>query len=228
MDISRKGSLQKRILSVLVMAPVFLTLVWFGNWPFMLLLFAAFFLSIYEWYGLVKKLPSSVNLALILGIIYMSTSYYSFHLLRELGVEHMLLLLFMVWASDIGAYFFGKLIGGPKLIPQISPNKTWAGLAGAVLCPSLVVLLFALNMEGFVVLKPFFLGLLLVIGVIIGLLGQAGDLLMSFMKRKAKVKDTGALIPGHGGILDRIDSLLLVTPFFYILLTSLFLLVSIR
>ena len=136
-------------------------------------------------------------------------------------------LLFSVWATDTGAYIAGKTIGGPKMAPTISPNKTWAGLAGGI--ASSVAVLFAyvhaigpylgnlirndLNMpEGFSTLS------ILLIGFAIAVSGQIGDLLISMQKRRVGVKDTGALIPGHGGILDRIDGLLLAAPVFLVCL----------
>jgi phosphatidate cytidylyltransferase len=124
-----------------------------------------------------------------------------------------------LWASDSGAYFVGRKFGGPKLAPVISPKKTWSGFCGALFSAGIMLFLFyylffshhAIFRMGTVSGRPleFFLT-----GMIAGGVGQAGDLLESFFKRKAGVKDTGNLIPGHGGLLDRIDSLLLASPVF--------------
>ena len=126
----------------------------------------------------------------------------------------------MVWAADIGAFFVGKYFGGPKMAPRISPNKTWAGLGGGCdFAGVIAILFFCVN----VLVSPeavfSWMGVVLifVLGVVIALAGQAGDLLISAMKRKTGVKDTGTLIPGHGGLLDRIDSMLLAAPVFYVL-----------
>lgn len=132
------------------------------------------------------------------------------------GLFHFLTLLFMVWASDSFAYLFGRLIGGPKLAPEISPKKTWAGFVGSSLgaggiaavmtCPWLT---FGEEQRALAGAWAYFS-----LGVFLGMVGQAGDLLVSYFKRKFGVKDTGTLIPGHGGILDRIDALMLVAVFF--------------
>jgi phosphatidate cytidylyltransferase len=108
----------------------------------------------------------------------------------------------VTWATDIFAYFAGRAIGGPKLAPRISPNKTWAGLiggmAGAAACGWLLATWFQM--------EPFFLWA----GAAMGLIAQAGDLFESWVKRRAGVKDSGTLLPGHGGVLDRLDGLLAV------------------
>lgn len=211
-------ALQTRTFSALILGPVFLAVVWYGGlfFLFTLLLIAA--LSVYEWYGLVKQ-NRFWPAYLLAGFIYIGVGFYSFYMCRVLGVEHIVLLLLMVWSSDTGAYFFGKSIGGPKLLETVSPNKTWAGLWGAVLCPVVILFsfFFIFDKTGIQEFWPSYLLLSGVAGIFVGLLGQAGDLFMSYMKRRAFLKDTGDLIPGHGGVLDRIDSLLLVTPAFYLL-----------
>lgn len=148
----------------------------------------------------------------------MCISFSCFYLLREVHPAYIFYLLGIVWMSDIGAYFSGKLIGGPKLWESVSPNKTWAGLGGAIFAPLFILPLW-LYFDGS--REPLFIILYFAMGfMILGVLGQAGDLLISGFKRKAGVKDTGHLIPGHGGLLDRIDSLMLVTPVFYLLLMA--------
>lgn len=110
-------------------------------------------------------------------------------------------LLAVVWASDIGAYACGRLLGGPKLAPKLSPNKTWAGAVGGLVCALLV---------GFAAAHVVHASALRVVAVtaIVAVAAQLGDLGESVAKRHFQVKDTGALIPGHGGLLDRLDSLL--------------------
>jgi phosphatidate cytidylyltransferase len=119
-----------------------------------------------------------------------------------MGRETIFWLLGLVWASDIGAYAFGRLIGGPKLAPSVSPNKTWAGLFGAMICAGLVGAATAALLE----LEEFWR--LALISTILGAAAQAGDLLESWVKRKFGVKDASSLIPGHGGFLDRADALI--------------------
>jgi phosphatidate cytidylyltransferase len=127
--------------------------------------------------------------------------------LAGLGAERgwILLLVLAVWAYDTGAYFAGRRIGGPRFLQHISPSKTWAGLAGGLVAATLVTaaLLAALGEHpaaGFI------------LGPLIGLAAQAGDLAESMLKRAAGAKESGHLIPGHGGILDRVDSFLFAAP----------------
>jgi phosphatidate cytidylyltransferase len=116
-------------------------------------------------------------------------------------------LLLVVWTTDIGAYFAGRSIGGPKLAPRISPGKTWAGLVGGMAAAGLVGgLLTALAGAGFWLAAG--------LGALLAAVAQAGDLFESRLKRHAGVKDSGHLIPGHGGLLDRIDGLVFAAPTF--------------
>ena len=112
--------------------------------------------------------------------------------------------LALVWATDIGAYFSGRLIGGPKLMPRISPSKTWAGLIGGMIAALLTGL-------GFHHWGGLHLGLALA-SPILAMVAQGGDLLESALKREAGVKDSGTILPGHGGMLDRLDGVVPVAP----------------
>lgn len=137
------------------------------------------------------------------GVPYVALPILSFGLLRqgEWGLQAVLWLVVAVWAADIGAFFAGRIIGGPKLAPGISPKKTWAGLGGAVAG----AMLFSLIMWRASGLENSAMALLL--GALMGLIEQLGDLFESAAKRHFGLKDSGNLIPGHGGILDRIDGL---------------------
>lgn len=126
----------------------------------------------------------------------------------------------MVWASDIGAYVFGKTIGGPKMAADISPNKTWAGLAGAIICPFLLCLLFFIFVSHTITSLGVDIMVALIAGIIMGVVGQAGDLIISVLKRRAGAKDSGQLIPGHGGVLDRIDAMMLTAPVFLLIVSK--------
>jgi phosphatidate cytidylyltransferase len=117
------------------------------------------------------------------------------------GFLAVLFILLAVWATDTGAYFAGRLIGGPKLKPSISPNKTWSGLAGGIVSGALVGIAFALARSGLS------LGHMMVAGALLATVSQVGDLLESALKREYGVKDASTLIPGHGGFMDRIDGL---------------------
>ena len=118
------------------------------------------------------------------------------------GMLAVLFLLLAVWSTDTGAYFAGRRIGGPKLMPRVSPNKTWSGLIGGVVAAGVVGLVFALLANAG--LHP---GRMTVSAMVLGLVSQAGDLFESALKREYGVKDASALIPGHGGFMDRVDGL---------------------
>ena len=118
-------------------------------------------------------------------------------------------ILGVVWATDTGAYCAGVLVGGPKLAPRISPNKTWAGLAGGFAMAALVSGLLVGLTETAFSLWP-----MICLGAFLALVEQMGDLFESFVKRHFGVKDTSRLIPGHGGVLDRIDSVTASSPLY--------------
>lgn len=148
----------------------------------------------------------------LLGIFYLGFGFSAFLATRflESGLTISLWLLFATWANDTMAYFIGKHWGKKKLWPSISPNKTVAGSLAGILAAILVSVMFS----PFI---PIALPQLLVFGLLIGLAGQLGDLMESAVKRSFQVKDTGWIFPGHGGVLDRFDSLLVVFPVIYYL-----------
>jgi phosphatidate cytidylyltransferase len=142
-----------------------------------------------------------------LGILYLALPCAALVWLRAMPGEGLWLVvwvLIVVWASDSGAYFAGRAIGGPRLAPRISPKKTWAGLFGGMIAAALVGVAFG---AGGRIAPPLALGLT---SAGLAVVGQIGDLLESAVKRRWQVKDAGGLIPGHGGMLDRVDALLLV------------------
>ncbi len=119
-----------------------------------------------------------------------------------------LFLFILVWTTDTAAYFSGKLIGGAKMAPKISPNKTWAGLIGAIIATTFISFYVAKMNE----MQPLWLFILL--GVVLPVVAQMGDIFISFLKRRAGLKDTGHILPGHGGILDRFDGVLSASLFY--------------
>jgi len=146
-------------------------------------------------------------------------------LFDPLQLKWILVALFVVvWSSDSVAYVFGRILGGPKLAPAISPKKTWAGLLGSMFgagaALTLASCLFTHYFEPVFAFPPSYM--FFAFGAFLGVIGQAGDLVISFFKRAYSLKDTGALIPGHGGVLDRIDALMLVIPFYYLGFTLVF------
>lgn len=141
------------------------------------------------------------------GAIYLGLPAIALIMLRGSpdGAHLLIGILLAVWSADTGAMFGGRFIGGPKLVPRLSPNKTWAGFVCGTLAAGLVEALFVGLLGGSAAAGFGF-------GIVIALLGHAGDLFESWVKRRFQAKDSGGLIPGHGGVLDRIDSLLFVAP----------------
>lgn len=222
------ATLAKRILSSLVLAPLAIGAVVHGDWPYHFFLALLFIIALREWGTMAGRLERPF-IFMAAGAVYLLIGFTSFVILRADPAEGLvitLVLLIAVWASDIGAYVAGRAIGGPKVAPRISPGKTYAGLIGALLAAGLVPVIAAL--ADYSILDASDLPVswqsitiylkILIIGILTGLSGQCGDFLISFIKRKAGVKDSGTLIPGHGGVLDRIDALLLAGPVYMVVL----------
>jgi phosphatidate cytidylyltransferase len=213
-------ALQKRALSALVLIPLVLWMIVEGGAAFLFLLGFCVAVAGYEWLQLSMKTRHKA-VFFVSGLAYILFSFACCYALREFyAVQAALLFILMVWASDTGGYIVGKLVGGPKLAASISPKKTWAGYAGALLFPAAAGALFRIGMDLYAGL-PVTPGIaavttlaFLIAGAGVGIAGQAGDLLVSLAKRHAAVKDTGTLIPGHGGLLDRIDAMMLSAPVF--------------
>ncbi|WP_028468102.1 phosphatidate cytidylyltransferase [Neptunomonas japonica] len=153
------------------------------------------------------------------GVLMLAAAWLSMLELKSLesGNAWLLLILLIVWAADIGAYFSGKRWGKAKLAPQVSPGKTREGMYGGLLAVALTTLVFAW-WNGLGVASSAFL---LALGLIVGLVSVMGDLFESLLKRHSQVKDSGSILPGHGGVLDRIDSVLAAAPFYFLGLTFL-------
>lgn len=149
---------------------------------------------------------------ILLASIYVGVGFYFLIVTRSLGINYVLFVLFTIWATDTGAYFIGNAFGHKKLWPEISPKKTIEGALGGVISASIVGIIFHM-------IIPFEHSLLtiIIITVFISVIGQIGDLVASAFKRHYEIKDSGHIMPGHGGILDRMDSLIFVLPFLYII-----------
>lgn len=126
----------------------------------------------------------------------------------DIGFAITIILFLVIWATDIGAYFSGKSIGGPKIAPVISPNKTWAGLIGGMLSAMIIAYLAALLLIPETIAPSG----IMILAAICAILAQAGDFTESAWKRRFDIKDASNLIPGHGGVLDRLDGVLFVAP----------------
>lgn len=205
---SRWEGLKTRIISGAALALLALGGLWLGGWIFTLLITVAALLMIREWDGL--TVGDRLHWKCI-GLLYVAIPCASLIWLRAQanGAQLILFVMFCVWATDIGAYFAGRRIGGPKLAPAISPNKTWAGLAGGVVAAAI-----AGGVSSAFSPYPPSLIAAMDMGAVLALVAQLGDLYESWLKRRVGVKDSGTLIPGHGGLLDRVDGMILTVPLF--------------
>ena len=204
---------EKRLLSSIILIPIAIFFIIQGSLFFIFFLSILFLATSYEWLKMIKK----NNLLKILGIIFLFFSFCVAFLIREVdSFKPFLFIVIICISTDIGGYIFGKIFKGPKLT-KISPKKTYAGVIGSFVM-SLIAGLIFINYFG---KDPIFLntkGLpVLLIIFFISFVSQLGDLTISYFKRKAKLKNTGKIIPGHGGLLDRIDGLIFVFPALFIL-----------
>ena len=195
------SDLARRTLSAVVLAPLVLAVVYAGSPFFEGLVFITALVLAWEW----NRLCSGRFFWLLGGVFYIALPCWVLLFLRSdpiAGRETLFWLLAVVWSSDTGAYVFGRLIGGPRMSPVISPKKTWSGLIGGIGSAGIVgaIAAFVLQKDGFLALAGW--------SAVIGAACQAGDLAESWVKRHFGVKDTGKTIPGHGGLFDRVDGLL--------------------
>ena len=209
------SELQKRILSSIIIIPLSLFIIVKGSILFLFFLIFCFLLSCYEWNKMAKG--KIINL---LGLIFLLISFYSaFSIREELEDNSLFIFLFLIIISvstDIGGYTFGKIFKGPKLT-KISPNKTYAGVIGSFLTSVLFGILFINYFKNIYYYKVDVSNNFILLILFLSLVSQIGDLIVSYFKRISKLDNTGKLIPGHGGILDRIDGIIFVVPTFYIL-----------
>ena len=206
-----KEEIIKRILSSIILLPTVLFFIIKGSFLFNFFIFICFLITTYEWLKLSKK-----NLLKFLGTIFLVISFYTIFKIRnefDRDYFHLLLVVIICVSTDIGGYLFGNIFKGPKLT-KISPKKTYSGVIGGFLLSLIFTNLFldfSSNVKSFEFTKEMFLFILLV-----SFVSQIGDLIVSYFKRKSKIKDTGTIIPGHGGILDRIDGLIFAVPVSYL------------
>ena len=207
-----KEEIVKRILSSIILIPTVLFFIIKGSFLFNFFIFICFLITTYEWLKLSKN-----NLFKLLGTIFIIISFYTIFKIRnefDRDYFHLLLVAIICASTDIGGYLFGNIFKGPKLT-KISPKKTYSGVIGSFLLSIIftnLFLEFSSNVQNFEFTKEMFLFILLV-----SFVSQIGDLIISYFKRKSKMKDTGTIIPGHGGILDRIDGVIFALPFSYVL-----------
>ena len=207
------NELKKRILSSFILTPILFFFIIKGSYYFSFLVIISFFISLYEWHFLAKKKPFY-----LLGFIFLIFSFYSIYQVRfinENSYQYFLIILIICIFTDIGGYVFGKTFKGPKLT-SYSPNKTISGLIGSyifALC-SIPLLIYFDQFE------TNYIFTIIIFVVFISTISQLGDIFISYFKRKSKLKDTGNIIPGHGGLLDRIDGMLFAFPSAYLIILT--------
>ena len=215
------NNLAKRLISSLIILPISLLFIINGSFLFMFFLSIMFLITSFEWIKMTKE----KKLFKILGIIFFILSFYSAFVLRTYaGLNFFLFIILISIFTDIGGYIFGKLFKGPKL-SKISPNKTYTGALGSLIMSVSAGLLYIQYMQlPLEILVPLKLNILsnnfnlnfIIIILLISIISQLGDLTISYFKRLSKIKDTGKILPGHGGLLDRLDGLIFVIPITYL------------
>ena len=210
--------LQKRILSSIILIPLSLFFIIKGSFLFNFFILICFFITCYEWQMMTRNKKYNV-----FGFIFLIFSFYSIFKLRNMSeitgnsdseYAWLLLITIVCVATDIGGYIFGKIFKGPKLT-KFSPNKTYAGMIGGYFLSIISVNIYLQNL--------YFIGVvditrqIFVFIILISSISQLGDIIISYFKRLSKIKDTGKIIPGHGGLLDRIDGMIFAFPFSYLI-----------
>ena len=203
------NELSKRIISSLIIIPVALFFIIKGSFLFTSFILICFLISSYEWHKMSNKKPYYLP-----GLLFLILSFYSAYIIRandNNSLEFFLYILIVCVSTDIGGYIFGKVFKGPKLI-KISPKKTYTGVIGGYLVSIILYYLFKNFNYGDEINYNDFIFILL-----ISTISQLGDITISYFKRLSKIKDTGKILPGHGGLLDRIDGMIFAFPVAYII-----------
>ncbi len=205
----------KRFISSLILIPTVFFFILKGSIFFNLFLFLIFCISCYEWYKM-----SSGKKYFLTGNIFLIFSFFTVFTIRNSGTSDSLFIFIFILsvciATDIGGYTFGKIFKGPKLT-KISPKKTYSGVVGSYFFTILLTFFLAKDLNSFTNIDIFFDEYLIISAFLISTSSQLGDIFISYLKRRSNIKDTGTIIPGHGGILDRIDGMIFAFPFFYLL-----------
>ena len=208
-----KNEFFKRLFSSIILIPLALFFIIKGSLFFIFFISFCFLITSYEWHMMTKK--KSYN---IIGFIFLIFSFYSIYKLRINPDNDFWLLLFITIicvSTDIGGYVFGNIFKGPKLT-KFSPNKTYSGMIGGFLLSIISIIIFA----NFIYAKVDIPINWFVFAISISSISQIGDIIISYFKRLSKIKDTGIIIPGHGGLLDRVDGMIFAFPFSYIILLT--------
>ena len=223
---AKKSDLPARVASAVVMVAVAGSALWLGGWAWSLFVAAVALGVLWEWIKLANAITAKLwarALWLLGGVVYIGVAALWLNKLNGwmpgasdrkggLGILTLAVILLVVIATDVGAYFCGRFFGGPKIAPSISPSKTWAGLAGGMLASAVLMQILA-EVAGVAKSIDLGFGVLPISGAVMAVVAQVGDFFESWMKRRAGVKDSGKLLPGHGGLFDRADGFLAVSVY---------------
>ena len=211
----------KRFISSILLIPIVIFFVIKGSYVFNFFILICFAITSYEWFTMTKNKPY-----IFLGFIFIIFSFYTVYYLRNEFYDnyiYFLMILFICIFTDIGGYVFGKIFKGPKLT-KISPNKTYSGMFGGYFLSIIFMSLFFTNLDLLfdnanieVTGQELTLNNFILI-IVISTASQFGDIFVSYFKRLSKIKNTGKIIPGHGGLLDRIDGMIFAFPTSYLIL----------
>ena len=207
--------LQKRILSSIILIPVSFFFIIQGSKTFIFFLSLIFLVTSMEWF----KMTKNKDILRIFGLFFLFFSFFSTIYLRQhIGLNFFIFIIIVCIFTDTGGYIFGKTFKGPKLT-RVSPKKTYSGVIGSFLISILFGLIYIkyFGQKSKILMESDTIFIILLI-IFISLISQIGDLIISYFKRKAKLKDTGKILPGHGGFLDRIDGIIFVMPITYLCL----------
>lgn len=206
-----------RIISSIVISTIFITTIMWLNSLFYIIIAVLAVLMLKEWVSMCYNKP----LSLIIGFITIPISVTSLLLLHKYSLSKFTLVSYfcMIWSTDTFAMLGGRYFRGPKLAPKISPNKSWSGLICGMLASALVTLImYGTTSKLVFASKVTSCTTAFVLGLLIAAVAQLSDLFVSYFKRQNNIKDSGNIIPGHGGVLDRFDSIIFTTPLFLMLL----------
>ena len=203
----------KRVVSSIILIPIALYFIIVGSNLFNFFISVCFVIIGLEWYKMSKD-----KFHFIFGYFFLIFSFYTIYSLRNNFDQEYIHIMFVVLicvATDIGGYAFGKIFRGPKLT-KISPKKTYSGMIGGFVLSIIAILIF--NNYVFFYQIENFNQKIIILTLLVSAISQVGDLIISYFKRLSKIKDTGNIIPGHGGLLDRVDGMIFAFPFYYMVI----------
>jgi len=209
------NELIKRLLSSIILLPLVFFIIIYGSYYLNIFIILCFFISVFEWYKITK-----INKYRSLGILFLIISFFTIYKIRNSFNGEYLYLLFVTIiciTTDLGGFLFGKLIKGPKLT-RFSPNKTYAGMLGSFILTIIVIYLLSKN-----IYHKYSYDItieIIIFSITVSAISQFGDITISYFKRASKIKDTGKIIPGHGGLLDRIDGMIFAYPYSYLIISN--------